>query len=119
MAVLWKNRLESEKQAFCQYYRELQVFKIFSQLLENDPPKMPRKFLPRLIRNQDTEHTESCQALAIEKFKRETNLQKIRLERYRERFSKIDAILITKFTTKYSSNICDTLFNDGETDCKK
>ena len=34
---------------------------------------MPRKFLPRSIRNEDFEETEVCQALAIEKFKIEIN----------------------------------------------
>ena len=30
--------------AFWQHFRAQQVFQAFSQLLENDPPKMPRKF---------------------------------------------------------------------------
>ena len=34
---------------------------------------MPRKFLPRSIRNEDCEETEICQAIAIEKFKIEIN----------------------------------------------
>ena len=119
MPVLWQNTLKSRKQAFWQYYRVQHVFQIFSQLLENEPPKMPRSFLPRLIRNEDAEETEIPQALAIEKFKIEINLQKIRLEIYRERFSKIDAIMITKFTTKYSNGICDRLLKQWENDCKR
>ena len=57
--------------------------------MENDPPKMSRKFLLKSIRNEDAEETVIRQALAVEKFKTEINLQKIRLEKYRERFSKI------------------------------
>ena len=81
--------------------------------------QIPRNFLPRSIRNEDAEETEIRQTLAIEKFKTEINLQKIRLEKYRERFSKIDAIMITKFTTKYSNDICGTLLNQWESDCKR
>ena len=80
---------------------------------------MSRRFLSRSIRNEDAEETEIRQALAMEKFKTEINLQKIRLQKYKERFSKIDAIMITKFTTTYSNNICDTLLNQWKSDCKK
>ena len=91
---------------FWQYYCVQQVFQIFSQLLENDPSK---KLLPRSVRNKDNEET----------FKTEINLQKIRFEKYREQFPKIDAIMITKFTTKYSNDICDTLLSQWESDCKR
>ena len=91
---------------FWQYYCVQQVFQIFSQLLENDPSK---KLLPRSVRNKDNE----------EKFKTEINLQKIRLEKYRKQFPQIDAIMITKFTAKYSNDICDTLLSQWESDCKR
>ena len=58
MSVLWQYTINSRKQAFWQYYRAQQVFQIFTQLLENDPQKMPRKFLPRSVRNEDVEETE-------------------------------------------------------------
>ena len=119
MSVFWQNTLNSRKQAFWQYYRVQQVFQIFSQLLENKPPKMPCKFLSRLIITEDTEETKIHQALAIKKFKTEISLQKIRLEKYRKRFSKIDAIMITKFSTKYGNDICDTLMNQWESVCKR
>ena len=80
MSVLWQNTLNSRKQGIWQYYRAQQIFQIFSQLLENEPPKTPQKFLPRSIRNEGAEETEICQALAIEKFKTEINLQNIRLK---------------------------------------
>ena len=31
---------------------------------------------------------------------------------------KVDAVMITKFTTKYSNGIYDTLLNQWESDCK-
>ena len=50
---------------------------------------MPQKFLLKSIRNENAEEAVIRQALAIEKFKTEINLQRIRLEKYRERFWKI------------------------------
>ena len=50
-------------------------------ILANDPPKIPRKFLPRSIRNEDAKETEIPQTLAIEKSKTGTNLLKIRLDK--------------------------------------
>ena len=47
------------------------------------------------------------------------NLQMIRLEKYGERFSKVDAVMIANLTTKYSNDICDTLMNQWESDCKR
>ena len=45
MSVLRQNTLNSRKQTVWQHYRTQQVYQIISQLLENDPPKVPRKFL--------------------------------------------------------------------------
>lgn len=39
--------------------------------------------------------------------------------KYREQFSKIYAIMMTKFTTKYSSGICGTVLNDGKVTAKR
>ena len=50
---------------------------------------------------------------------KQVNLQTIRLEKYRELFSKVDAVMIAKLTTKYSNDICDTLMNQWESDCKR
>ena len=119
MSVFWQNTLNLRKQTFWQYYRVQQVFQIFTQLLENEPPKMPCQALSRLIITEDTEETKIHQALAIKKIKTEISLPKIRLEKYRKRFSKIDAIMITKFTTKYGNNICDTFMNQWASVCKR
>ena len=119
MSVFWQNTLNLRKQKFWQYYRVQQVFQIFTQLLENEPPKMPCQVLSRLIITEDAEETKIHQALAIKKIKTEIILQKIRLEKYRKRFLKIDAIMITKFTTKYGNNICDTFMNQWASVCKR
>ena len=66
MSILWQNTLNSRKQAFWQYYRAQQV--------PDDSSEMPRKFLPRSVRNEDAKETEIRQALSIEKFKTEINL---------------------------------------------
>ena len=51
--------------------------------------------------------------------KQKSILQNIRLEKYRERYLKNDAIMITKFTTKYSNDICGTVLNQWESDCER
>ena len=56
-----------------------------------DPPRMPRKFLPRLIKNENQVELEIRRQLAIEKFKSEINIQKKRSEKYQERFMKTDS----------------------------
>ena len=52
---------------------------------------MPRKFLPRLIKNENQVELEIRRQLAIEKFKSEINIQKKRSEKYQERFMKTDS----------------------------
>ena len=79
---------------------------------------MPRKFFSKSIRNKDAEVTVIRLASPIEKFKTEISLQNIRLEKYRGQFSKIVTIMIKKFTTNYSNDICDTSLN-GEVIAKE
>ena len=68
---------------------------MFSNLLVMDPPQMPRKFLPRFIKNENKEELKIRRQLDIEKFKSEINLQKKRSKKYQERFMKTDAEMIT------------------------
>ena len=56
---------------------------------------MPRKFLPRFIKNENKEELKIRPQLDIEKFKSEINLQKKRSKKYQERFMKTDAEMIT------------------------
>ena len=73
-------------------------------ILEDDPPKIPRKFLPRSIRNEDAQETEIPQTLAIEKSKTETNLLKIRLDKYRWPISFSEKILdVLRVTQEHQS----------------
>lgn len=80
---------------------------------------MPCKFSSKSIRNKDAEVTVIRLASPIEKFKTEISLQNIRLEKYRGQFSKIVTIMIKKFTTNYSNDICDTSLNQWGSDCKR
>ena len=85
-----------------------------------DLPRMPRKFLPRFIRNENEEELEIRCQLAVEKFKSEVNLQKKRSEKYQERFMKIDVEMITYLTGHFeNTEVCDGLIKEWETDCTK
>ena len=89
-----------------------------------DPPRMPRKFLPRFIENENEEKLKIRRQLAIEKFKSQINLQKKRTEKYQERFMKIDAEMITYvFTFSHghfeNNEVCDGLMEEWEADCTK
>ena len=78
ISTLWKNTLNSRKQAFFQYYKAKNIAEIFTELLKENPPKMPRKFLPKIIPNKNKEQTAIRQQISLEKFKAEIKLQKIR-----------------------------------------
>ena len=81
ISTLWKNTLNSRKQAFFQYYKAKNIAEIFTELLKENPPKMPRKFLPKLIPNENKEET-AIRQQSLEKFKAEIKLQKIRSQKY-------------------------------------
>ena len=97
ISTLWKNTLNSRKQAFFQYYKAKNIAEIFTELLKENPPKMPRKFLPKIIPNENKEETAIRQQLSLEKFKAEISLQKIRSQKYLERFQTLDAHMIAHF----------------------
>ena len=75
ISTLWKNALNSRKQPFSQYYKAKNIAEIFTKLLEENPPKMPRNFLPNIIPNENKEETAIRQQLSLEKFK--VNLRKM------------------------------------------
>ena len=52
ISTLWENTLNSRKQAIFQYYKAKNIAEIFTELLKENPPKMPRKFLPKIKKKQ-------------------------------------------------------------------
>ena len=78
ISTLWESTLNSRKQAIFQYYEAKNIAEIFTELLKENPPKMPRKFLPKIIPNKNKEQTAIRQQISLEKFKAEIKLQKIR-----------------------------------------
>ena len=119
ISTLWKNTLNSRKQGFFQYYKAKIIAKIFTDLLKENSPKMPRKFLPKVIPNENKEETAIRQQLSLEKFKAEINLQKIRSQKYLERFQTLDAHMIAHFAMNYDNDICNSLTELWENDCLK
>ena len=81
---------------------------------------MPRRFLPRFIKNENEEEFEIKHQLAIKKFKIKINLQKKRSKKYQEGFMKTDSKMITYLTGQFGNiEVCDGLIKQWETDCTK
>ena len=119
ISTLWKNTLNSRKQTLFQYCKAKNIAEIFTELLKENPPKMPRKFLPKIIPNENKEETAIRQQLSLEKFKAEISLQKIRSRKYLERFQTLDAHMIAHFTMNYDNDIGNSLTELSENDCLK
>ena len=58
---------------------------------------MPRKFLPKVIPNENKEEAAIRRQLRLEKFKTEISLLKIRPKEYLEPFQTLDAHIISHF----------------------
>ena len=119
ISAFWKNTLNSRKQTFFQYYKDKNFAEIYTELLKKNPPEMARKFLPKVIPNENKDETAIRQHLSLEKLKAEINLQKICSQKYLERFQTLDAHRITHFTINYDNDICNSLTELWEIDCLK
>ena len=119
ISTLWKNTLNSRKQAFFQYYKAKNIAEIFTELLKENPPKMPRKFLPEIIPNGNKEETTIRQQLSLEKFKAEISLQKTCSRKYLERFQTLDTHMIAHFTMNYDNDIGNSITELWKNDCLK
>ena len=115
---LWKNSLNSRKQAFWQQYKAKNVAEKFSELLIMEPPQMLRKFLPKEIKNESEEETKIRKELAIEKVKTEIKLLQVRSSKYEQAFKNIDEKMILYFTNNYSNDICDAMITEWQNDCQ-
>ena len=115
---LWKDTLNTRKQAFWTYYKAKTTTDIFQKLSEQNPPKMPRKFLPKAIENECEEETKIRQSIALEGFKAEIRLLEVRSRNYEQRFTKIDSDMIQYFSEKYTEDVVDQLKEFWIEDCK-
>ena len=116
---LWKDSLNARKQAFWTYYKAKTTAETFEKLLEEDPPKMPRRFLPKGIPNEEEEETKIRQEISLENFKAEIRLLHVRAKSYEQKFTKIDVQMVENFTEKYTENVVDHLKEFWFQDCKK
>ena len=88
-------------------------------LLEKNPPQMPRKVLPRMIGNEAKEETEIRTLLRVEKFESKIHLQHARSEKHEIRLNNANANMITYFTANYENDIFDILIELWERDSKQ
>ena len=82
IANLWQNTINMRKQAIWNHHHAKKLAEICENLLACNPPKMPRKFLPRIINNEPESETEIRKQLSIEKFKSEITFLHSRSQRY-------------------------------------
>ena len=114
---LWNNTINCRRQAFGNIINQNKYVNI--KLLEKNPPQMPWRVLPRMIKNETKEGTEIQTLLSVEKIKSETHLQDLRSEKYKIRLNNVDANIIAYFTANCENDICDNLIELWERDCKK
>ena len=119
IATLWQNTLNMQKQAFWNYYHAQRMKESYQELLQSNPPKMPRKFLPRFIEGEPEIEMEIRKQLAVEKFKNEIALQQCRAQRYEQRFQSLDSEMVAHIMSKFKEEICLGLTRRWETDCKE
>ena len=115
---MWKNKMNTRKQTYFSFYRAKRTAETYEKLLEESPPRMPRKFLPKMIDNEDPEETAIRKNLSIEKFRSEIALLKLRSKRYETKYSECDADMIKYFTGSFDEEISNTLIDEWRKDCK-
>ena len=77
-----RNTISTRKQAFWQHRKAKKTDETFSDLLQMEPPGMPKKFLPIFIKKENEDELEIRHQLIVEKFKSEIYLLRKRAERY-------------------------------------
>ena len=71
-----------------------------------------------MIENETKEETEIRTRLSAEKFKWGIHLEDLRSEQYEIWLNNVDANMITYFTANYENDICGSLIELWERDCK-
>ena len=113
----WKNKLNRRKQAYWDHHRAKRTSDAYENLLASEPTKMPRKFLPKCIENEDPEETEIRKRLSIEKFKAEIALLKSRSNRYEKKFLQQDTDMVAYITSTFEENISNILIEEWTKEC--
>ena len=116
---LWQNTINTRKQHFWSHHRSKRTYETFQNLLAMDPPRLPRKFLPKFIENEDPDETFLRQQMAKKKFETEIELLKLRSQKYEEKFLKIDLEMKSHFTNEYEIEIANKLIKEWLDECKK
>ena len=115
---IWQNKLNTRKQAFWDHHRAKRTSETYENLLASNPPKMPRKFLPKVIEGEDPEETDIRKQLSVEKFKAEIALLKSRSQKYEKRFLKLDTEMVVYLTESFDENISNILTEEWSNYCK-
>ena len=104
---------------FWNHHHAKKLGETYENLLACNPPKMPRKVLPRIIDNEPESETEIRKQLSIEKFKSEIALLHSRSQRYIQRYQNMDSEMVAHITHKFNEEVAQGLIKKLEEDCKE
>ena len=102
---IWKKSLNTKKQSFWYHCKSSRLVSIYNDLLQHELPKMPPKLQQKFIPNEAPKVTKFLKDLAVEKFKSEIKLHQTRIERHKQRISKLDCDMIAYLQTYFDEDI--------------
>ena len=114
----YKKRLMERKFNYWKYHRTKSIYEIYSNELNKENPKMPRKLRPIKIINEPKQELDVRERLAVEKFKHETELLLLRSKRFKKHFETVDKSMEQLITAKLPQVEAIKLLENWKNECK-
>ena len=115
----WKKKLSLRKNHYWKYYRNKSISAIYKKELQKETPRMPRKFQPTRINNEDPKELKIRRRGAVERFKCETQLLIARSDRHGITYEKIDEEMVSSFRINYPDEIAQILTKRWNEECER
>lgn len=91
--TIWKKMLNERKQAYWNAIRCENLADVYEKWRQNKDVILPRKFRPKPIDNEPEEETRIRGNLAIQKFDAEISLLRLRVPKYRAKYTNHDQVM--------------------------
>ena len=117
MNSFWDQKLKARKAVSFKQYRNTRLNEIFSEELQNEKPKFPRKFLPVIKDCESEEEKQIKLELAKEKVKAQLKLQDIYKKRQLETIKNIDTEITNYVAEHHSKELTEKLLKHWEQEC--
>ena len=114
---IFDKKLKERKQLYWKYHRAKSICGIYENELNSESPKMPRKFRPVEIYNEPKEELKIREQLSLQKFKLETDLLRIRSQRFEKDFCNIDREIIQYFQSELPKLESNKLIKEWINNC--